>query len=51
MSDAVMSIFRRYDPNMSAAGCDEGYLKSGHVVILWTDNSLLSQYHAILSKA
>jgi len=27
MSDTVMSIFRRYDPNMSAAGCDEGYLK------------------------
>jgi DNA polymerase kappa len=27
MSNTVMSIFRRYDPNMSAAGCDEGYLK------------------------
>lgn len=27
MSDSVMSIFRRYDPNMSPAGCDEGYLK------------------------
>lgn len=26
MSDSVMSIFRRYDPNMSPAGCDEGYL-------------------------
>ncbi|KAF8554205.1 DNA/RNA polymerase [Imleria badia] len=26
MSDRCMSIFRRYDPNMSAAGCDEGYL-------------------------
>ncbi|KAI0355704.1 DNA/RNA polymerase [Trametes cingulata] len=26
MSDKVMSIFRRYDPTMCAAGCDEGYL-------------------------
>ncbi|KAI0744213.1 DNA/RNA polymerase [Daedaleopsis nitida] len=26
MSDKVMTIFRRYDPNMAAAGCDEGYL-------------------------
>ncbi|EGO00102.1 hypothetical protein SERLA73DRAFT_53034 [Serpula lacrymans var. lacrymans S7.3] len=26
MSDKVMDIFRRYDPNMLAAGCDEGYL-------------------------
>ncbi|KDQ57446.1 hypothetical protein JAAARDRAFT_129936 [Jaapia argillacea MUCL 33604] len=26
MSDQVMSIFRQYDPNMLAAGCDEGYL-------------------------
>lgn len=28
MSGKVMDIFRRYDPNMCAAGCDEGYLKS-----------------------
>lgn len=27
MSRRVMDIFRRYDPNMCAAGCDEGYLK------------------------
>ncbi|EIW63572.1 DNA/RNA polymerase [Trametes versicolor FP-101664 SS1] len=26
MSNKVMSIFRRYDPTMCAAGCDEGYL-------------------------
>ncbi|KAI0369692.1 DNA/RNA polymerase [Pilatotrama ljubarskyi] len=25
-SNTVMSIFRRYDPTMCAAGCDEGYL-------------------------
>lgn len=27
MSDKVMAIFRRYDPTMQPAGCDEGYLK------------------------
>lgn len=27
MSRKVMDIFERYDPNMCAAGCDEGYLK------------------------
>ncbi|KAG5647040.1 hypothetical protein DXG03_001410 [Asterophora parasitica] len=26
MSTAVMSVFRRYDPNLLAAGCDEAYL-------------------------
>ncbi|KAF8894098.1 hypothetical protein BD779DRAFT_1435288 [Infundibulicybe gibba] len=26
MSNKVMEIFKRYDPNMCAAGCDEGYL-------------------------
>ncbi|OSD07100.1 DNA/RNA polymerase [Trametes coccinea BRFM310] len=26
MSSRVMSIFRRYDPTMCVAGCDEGYL-------------------------
>ncbi|KAF8650421.1 hypothetical protein AX16_005226 [Volvariella volvacea WC 439] len=26
LSGKIMSIFRRYDPNMDAAGCDEGYL-------------------------
>ncbi|KAI0762097.1 DNA/RNA polymerase [Trametes elegans] len=26
MSNKVMEIFRRYDPTMCAAGCDEGYL-------------------------
>ncbi|KAG6813377.1 hypothetical protein H0H92_011643 [Tricholoma furcatifolium] len=26
LSNAVMSIFRRYDPNLFAAGCDEAYL-------------------------
>ncbi|OBZ70557.1 DNA polymerase kappa [Grifola frondosa] len=26
VSRQVMDIFRRYDPNMCAAGCDEGYL-------------------------
>ena len=27
MSRQVMAVFRRYDPNMSVVGCDEGYLK------------------------
>jgi DNA polymerase kappa len=27
MSDMVMNIFRRYDPNMCPAGTDEAYLK------------------------
>lgn len=27
MSKRCMEIFRRYDPNMCPAGCDEGYLK------------------------
>ena len=27
MSRRVMDVFRRYDPHMCAAGCDEGYLK------------------------
>ena len=27
MSHQVMAIFRRYDPTMCAAGCDEAYLK------------------------
>jgi DNA polymerase kappa len=27
MSRRVMDVFRRYDPNMAAAGVDEGYLK------------------------
>lgn len=27
ISGKIMNIFREYDPNMSAAGCDEGYLK------------------------
>jgi DNA polymerase kappa len=27
VSRKIMNIFREYDPNMSAAGCDEGYLK------------------------
>lgn len=27
MSKKVMDIFRQYDPDMCAAGCDEGYLK------------------------
>ncbi|KIK92141.1 hypothetical protein PAXRUDRAFT_830241 [Paxillus rubicundulus Ve08.2h10] len=26
MSKRCMTVFRRYDPNMCAAGCDEGYL-------------------------
>ncbi|KAF5321415.1 hypothetical protein D9619_001442 [Psilocybe cf. subviscida] len=26
MSDQIMDIFHRYDPNMCPAGCDEGYL-------------------------
>ena len=26
-SGKIMNIFREYDPNMFAAGCDEGYLK------------------------
>ncbi|KAH9935682.1 uncharacterized protein B0H18DRAFT_976825 [Fomitopsis serialis] len=26
MSKRVMDVFKRYDPNMCAAGCDEGYL-------------------------
>ena len=27
VSGKIMNIFREYDPNMFAAGCDEGYLK------------------------
>ena len=27
MSKKVMAIFKRYDPTMCPAGCDEGYLK------------------------
>lgn len=27
ISRKIMKIFREYDPNMFAAGCDEGYLK------------------------
>lgn len=27
MSKKVMDVFRRYDPTMAPAGCDEGYLK------------------------
>ena len=27
VSGKIMNIFREYDPNMCAAGCDEGYLK------------------------
>ena len=27
LSTQIMSIFRRYDPNMQPAGIDEGYLK------------------------
>ena len=27
MSNKVMTVCRRYDPNMSVVGCDEGYLK------------------------
>jgi Nucleotidyltransferase/DNA polymerase involved in DNA repair len=27
MSEKIMSIFKRYDPHMCVAGCDEGYLK------------------------
>ena len=27
ISNKVMDIFRRYDPNMQPGGCDEGYLK------------------------
>jgi nucleotidyltransferase/DNA polymerase involved in DNA repair len=35
MSEAVMSVFRRYDPNMSPAGCDEGYLEYAYVYFRW----------------
>ena len=34
LSKQVMSIFRRYDPTMCAAGCDEGYLKYAPVGLL-----------------
>jgi len=27
VSGKIMNIFREYDHNMCAAGCDEGYLK------------------------
>lgn len=44
MSKKVMSIFRRYDPNMLAASIDEGYLKyvcrveaaSFRILLSWT---------------
>lgn len=26
MSDKAFSVLRKYDPNLMAAGCDEGYL-------------------------
>ena len=26
-SEKVMNVFRRYDPNLHAAGCDEAFLK------------------------
>ena len=29
MSEKIMEIFHRYDPDMCPAGCDEGYLKCG----------------------
>jgi len=29
MSEMIMKIFHRYDPQMCPAGCDEGYLKYG----------------------
>jgi DNA polymerase kappa len=34
MSGNVMAILKTYDPNMSIAGCDEGYLKQ--VVPFWS---------------
>ncbi|KAF9227351.1 DNA/RNA polymerase [Gyrodon lividus] len=30
MSERCMRVFRRYDPNMYAAGCDEGFLNITH---------------------
>lgn len=46
MSNKVMSIFRRYDPTMCAAGCDEGYLKCvvlcSCLVTTFTDRSDIS---------
>lgn len=34
MSRQVMEIFRRYDPDMQVAGCDEGYLKWAFTILL-----------------
>lgn len=31
-SEKVMNVFRRYDPNLHAAGCDEAYLKSVPII-------------------
>lgn len=52
MSKQIMAIFRQYDPNMCAAGCDEGYLK---YVLLYHASPFIShaqfQYHAVLRRA
>lgn len=52
MSKQVMAIFREYDPNMCAAGCDEGYIK---YMLLCNPSPLIPhvqfQYHAVLRRA
>ena len=45
ISNKVMDIFRRYDPNMQPGGCDEGYLK---YVICFQDSCSLSYCVVIL---
>ena len=34
ISRKIMTILREYDPNMSTAGCDEGYLKYATIGLL-----------------
>jgi nucleotidyltransferase/DNA polymerase involved in DNA repair len=45
VSDQIMDIFHRYDPDMCPAGCDEGYLKcvfvkKSTVIVANEDNSI-----------
>ena len=52
ISNKVMDIFRRYDPNMQPGGCDEGYLKYviclHRLSVFLLITRLIFQYHWIL---
>jgi len=50
ISGKIMNIFREYDPNMLAAGCDEGYLKYVLTVVNAVARLTVgAQYNGILS--